>query len=177
MFGNAIFYVSARCRHIKNCIVKLQNLPDGRPVERRWYAMNNVTLFGCLTKDPLVSVSEKGVKSARFTLAVNRDYESQNEQTADYIPCVAFGRRADWAEKYLKQGLKLVLSGQLNSGSFVRNGERIYTLNVIVGKADFAESKQAFESRMKIKEEKSKTVAEDGYIHIPDDLEEELPFI
>ena len=110
--------------------------------------MNRVILMGRLTRDPEVRYSQSGDGSmavARYTLAVDRRRSrtgDPNEQTADFISCVAFGKSAEFAEKYLHQGTKLVVSGRIQTGSYTnKDGQRVYTTDVVVDDQEFAESK------------------------------------
>lgn len=111
--------------------------------------MNTCALTGRLTRDPVITYSTQGTeqtKVARFTLAVNRRFrrEQSNEQNADFISCVSFGKTADFAEKYLKQGTKIEIRGRIQTGSYTnRDGVKVYTTDVIVEEQDFAESKVA----------------------------------
>ena len=106
--------------------------------------MNKVVLMGRLTRNPDVRYSqgEKATCVARYTLAVNRRFRRDGEQDADFINCVAFGRQGEFAEKYLKQGTKIVISGRIQTGSYTnRDGVKVYTTDVVVEEQDFAESK------------------------------------
>ncbi len=107
--------------------------------------MNKVILMGRLTREPEMrySAGENPTAVARYTLAVDRRYKRQgDEQTADFINCVVFGKGAEFAENYLHQGTKIVATGRLHTGSYTnRNGQRVYTTNVIVQEQQFAESK------------------------------------
>lgn len=107
--------------------------------------MNKVVLVGRLTKDPEVRYTGDGEKSAvaRYTLAVERKIKKENEPTADFIPCVAFGYQAEFAEKHFRQGMRIAVSGRIQTGSYVnREGNRIYVTNVIIEEQEFAESKR-----------------------------------
>ena len=111
--------------------------------------MNKVVLMGRLTRNPDVRYSqgEKATCVARYTLAVNRRFRRDGEQDADFINCVAFGRQGEFAEKYLKQGTKIVISGRIQTGSYTnRDGVKVYTTDVVVEEQDFAESKAAASS-------------------------------
>ncbi len=115
--------------------------------------MNKVILMGRLTRDPEVrySAGENSMAIARYTLAVDRRMArrdgSNNQQTADFIGCVAFGKSAEFAEKYLRQGLKIVVSGRIQTGSYTnKDGQKVYTTDVVVEDQEFAESKSASES-------------------------------
>ena len=108
--------------------------------------MNSVVLMGRLTRDPEVRYSqgERPNCIARYTLAVDRRYRSQNsdQPTADYISCLAFGKFAEIAEKYFKQGTKITIRGRIQTGSYTnRDGQKVYTTDVVVEDQEFAESK------------------------------------
>ena len=105
--------------------------------------MNKVILMGRLTRDPEVRYSqgENSLAIARYTLAVDRRFKRQGEQDADFIPCVAFGKSAEFAEKYLRQGIKIAVTGRIQTGSYTnREGQKVYTTEVIVEESEFAES-------------------------------------
>ena len=146
--------------------------------------MNKVVLMGRLTRDPDVRYSqgETPLAIARYTLAVDRRFKRNGEQDADFINCVAFGRTAEFAEKYLKQGTKMVVSGRIQTGSYTnRDGVKVYTTEVVIEEQDFAESKAAAaqNSSMGVPQPSSpqpSAAASDGFMNIPDGLEEELPF-
>lgn len=107
--------------------------------------MNKVILMGRLTKDPDMR-GEGTSLVARYTLAVDRRYQKDGEQQTDFISCVAFGKGAEFAEKYLKKGTKIVVCGRIQTGSYTnKDGAKIYTTDVIVEEHDFAESKKADE--------------------------------
>ncbi len=108
--------------------------------------MNKVELMGRLTKDPMFRPSQgsDSVSSARYTLAIDRRFNRSEEKTADFISCVAFGKAADFAEKYFTKGIKIVITGHLQSGSYVnKDGVTVYTTDVIVEDQEFAESKNS----------------------------------
>ena len=148
--------------------------------------MNKVILMGRLTRDPEVRYSqgENSTAIARYTLAVDRRFRRNNdgEQTADFIGCVAFGRQAEFAEKYLKQGTKMVVSGRIQTGSYTnRDGVKVYTTEVVIEEQDFAESKAAAaqNSNMGVPQPSApqpSAAASDGFMNIPDGIDEELPF-
>lgn len=145
--------------------------------------MNKVILMGRLTRDPDVrySAGESGTSVARYTLAVDRRFNKRDgEATADFISCVAFGRSAEFAEKYFHQGLKVVVTGRIQTGSYTnRDGNKVYTTDVAVEEQEFAESKaaagQGENSRPQQKPEPMPVDA-DGFMNIPDGIDEELPF-
>ena len=113
--------------------------------------MNKVILCGRLTKDPEVRYSsgDKQTAIARYNLAVDRRFKSQGEeQTADFINCVVFGRGAEFAEKYLHQGTKIIAEGRIQTGSYTnKDGQRVYTTDVVAEEQEFAESKAAASQR------------------------------
>lgn len=105
--------------------------------------MNKVALTGRLTKDPNVRYSQDQKCVARFTLAVNRRIRTENGQNADFIPCVAFGKTGEFVEKYAKKGMKFDLCGRIQTGSYEnKDGQKVYTTEVIVDDMEFGESKQ-----------------------------------
>ena len=106
--------------------------------------MNKVILMGRLTRDPEVrySAGDNSLAIARYTLAVDRRFKRDGEATADFISCVAFGRAAEFAEKYFRQGIKIAISGRIQTGSYTnREGQKVYTTEVVVEDQEFAESK------------------------------------
>lgn len=133
--------------------------------------MNKVILMGRLTRDPDIryTTGESQTCVARFTLAVSRRQQGSQE-AADYISCAAFGKRAEFAEKYLRKGMKVLVSGEIRTGSYPdRDGRKIYTTDVIVNDYEFAESKGAGRSGQ-IPESDN-----DGFMNI-DGADEGLPF-
>lgn len=108
--------------------------------------MNKVILMGRLTRDPEVRYSsgENALAIARYTLAVDRRFRKDNEASADFIGCVAFGKGGEFAEKYLRQGTKIVVTGRIQTGSYTnREGQKVYTTEIVVEDQEFAESKAA----------------------------------
>ena len=143
--------------------------------------MNKVILMGRLTRDPEVRYSQTAepLAIARYTLAVDRRGRreaSGNDQTADFIPCVAFGRAGEFAEKYFRQGLKIVVSGRIQTGSYTnKDGVKVYTTEVIIDEQEFAESKASAENRAEGRPEPT-AASSDGFISIPEGIENDLPF-
>ena len=142
--------------------------------------MNRVILMGRLTRDSDCRWSQGQDQScmARFTLAVDRKVArtgDQNQQTADFISCVAFGKTAEFMEKYTHQGTKLLVEGRIQTGSYVnKDSQKVYTTDVVVVSAEFAESKNAQSGNQQNSQAK---VDEDGFMNIPDGVEAEgLPF-
>jgi single-strand DNA-binding protein len=141
--------------------------------------MNKVILMGRLTRNPDIrySAGEKSTAIARYTLAVDRRFKRDGEPTADFINCVAFGRSAEFAEKYFQQGLKIVISGRIQTGSYTnREGVKIYTTDVVVEEQEFAESKRSQESNGQNMAPSAPATGPDGFMNIPDGIDEELPF-
>ncbi len=147
--------------------------------------MNKVILMGRLTRDPEVRYSQGDAATAigRYTLAVDRRFRRDgDQQTADFINCVAFGRAAEFAEKYLRQGTKVVVTGRIQTGSYTnRDGVKVYTTDVVVEDQEFAESKAAGTSNNSFQASPSpspmpSTDIGDGFMNIPDGIDEELPF-
>lgn len=106
--------------------------------------MNKVILMGRITKDIEVryTAGDKPTAVARYTLAVKRQFHRDGEQDTDFINCVAFGRQAEFAEKYFKQGTKIVISGRIQTGSYTnREGRKVYTTDIVIEEQHFAESK------------------------------------
>ena len=151
--------------------------------------MNKVILMGRLTRDPEVRYSqgENATAVARYTLAVDRRFSRNNgsgdQQTADFIQCVAFGRSGEFAEKYFRKGLKVVVTGRIQTGSYTnRDGQKVYTTDIVVEDQEFAESKNAAAQslgggyRQESRPAPSAAV-DDGFMNIPDGVEDEgLPF-
>ena len=111
--------------------------------------MNKNFLMGRLTRDPEVrySAGENSMAIARYTIAVDRRFKRDGEATADFIGCVAFGRQAEFAEKYFRQGIKIAISGRIQTGSYVnKDGVKVYTTDVVVEDQEFAESKAVSDS-------------------------------
>ena len=151
--------------------------------------MKKVILMGRLTRDPDIRYSqgETPTAIARYTLAVDRRFKRNNDdQTADFIGCVAFGRSAEFAEKYFRQGLKVIVTGRIQTGSYTnRDGVKVYTTDVVVEDQEFAESKAVSDSnagRYQSAPAPAPAPAApasdmgDGFMNIPDGIDEELPF-
>lgn len=144
--------------------------------------MNKVILMGRLTRDPNISYSsgERQTTVARYTLAVDRRRRADGgEQTADFISCVAFDRAAEFAEKYLHQGTKLVVTGRIQTGSYTnKDGQKVYTTDVVVEDQEFAESKNAGEGGFSQAPGRPQpSAAGDGFMNIPDSVDDDgLPF-
>ena len=147
--------------------------------------LNKVILMGRLTRDPDVRYSQgdSPMAIARYTLAVDRRFRRDNDQqTADFISCVAFGRNGEFAEKYLHQGTKIVAEGRIQTGSYTnKDGNKVYTTEVVVENQEFAESKASAsnnEGGFQPQAQSAPTApAGDGFMNIPDGVEDVgLPF-
>lgn len=138
--------------------------------------MNKVILMGRLTRDPEVKNSQgaNATVITRYTLAVDRRFHREGEATADFINCVAFGKSGEFAEKYFRQGTRVVITGRIQTGSYTnRDGQKVYTTDVVVEEQEFAESKGAGNSTNNVSTSKNN---DDGFKPIPDGIDEELPF-
>ena len=153
--------------------------------------MNRVVLMGRLTRDPEIRYSngENALAIARFTLAVDRRFNRRDDQTADFITCKAFGKQAEFAERFLYKGIKVAVSGRIETGSYTnRDGQKVYTTEVILDEIEFAESKAANEAARGSMGGGYQSApapapmpgpmgaAGDGFMNIPDGIDEELPF-
>ncbi len=142
--------------------------------------MNKVILMGRLTKDPDVRYSqgENATAVARFSLAVDRRFKREGEQTADFIGCIAFGKLGEFAEKYLRKGTKVVVTGRIQTGSYTnKDGQKVYTTDVVVEECEFAESKNSANGNGNSSQSApTPSSAGDGFMNIPDGIDEELPF-
>ena len=148
--------------------------------------MNKVILMGRLTRDPEVRYSqgERPVAVARYTLAVNRTFKRAGEPDADFINCVAFDRAGEFAEKYFRQGMRVLVSGRLQTGSYVnKEGQKVYTTEVILDDQEFADSKGAasemggYAQAAPSQRPAPTSAIGDGFMNIPDGVEDEgLPF-
>ena len=137
--------------------------------------MNKVILVGRLTRDPEIRYSqgEDSMAVGRYTIAINRRVKPDQEQTADFLRCIVFGRSAEFAEKYFRQGMRIAVSGRIKTGSYTnKDGVRVYTTEVVVEEQEFAESKAEAEGRPF----HESTTDADGFMNVPDGLDEELPF-
>lgn len=146
--------------------------------------MNKVILMGRLTRDPEVRYSqgENPMAIARYTLAVDRRFSRNNndDQSADFIGCVAFGRSGEFAEKYFRKGIKVLVTGRIQTGSYTnKDGVKVYTTDVVVEDQEFAESKNSSsngEGGFSGGSAPAPMAAGDGFMNIPDGIDEELPF-
>ena len=145
--------------------------------------MNKVILMGRLTRDPEVRYSqgENAMAIARYSVAVDRRFKgNSDEASADFISCVAFGKNGEFAEKYFRKGIKVVIEGRIQTGSYTnKDGQKVYTTEVVVESSEFAESKNASDNNAQqtaTPPAASSDAQQDGFMNIPDGIEEELPF-
>lgn len=133
--------------------------------------MNKIILMGRLVRDPEISSSTSGTTFARYTIAVDRKFKKEGEPTADFFNCTSFGKQAEFVERYLKKGTKIVVSGRLQNNNYTnKDGQKVYDVRIMVEDIEFAESKS----------EGGSTSAEkkpgNDFLNIPESLVEELPF-
>lgn len=150
--------------------------------------MNSVQLIGRFTRDPDIRYTDGGLSVARFTLAVDRAYKKDNEQsTADFISCVAFGKSAEFIEKYFFKGNRIGLNGRIQTGNYTnKDGVKVYTTDVVVEHVEFVESKASSAGGNNYNQDNSgrgrdsggnpPAADQDGFMNIPDGFDEELPF-
>lgn len=136
--------------------------------------MNKVILLGRLTRDPDIKTTQADEPRtiARYTVAVDRRFKKDGQQNADFVSCVAFGKQGEFADKYLKQGTKIALTGRIQTGSYTdKNGNKVYTTDVVVEEQEFAESK-----KQDTQQDEQPAVSNDGFMNVPDGIEADLPF-
>ena len=140
--------------------------------------MNKVVLIGRLVADPEVRYggADNSMAVARYTLAVDRRYKKEGEQSADFIRCVAFGKNGEFAEKYLHKGNKIAVVGRIQTGSYINNeGTKVFTTDVVVEEHDFCESKGSSASGST--QAPAQRTDYDGFMNVPDALDDDtLPF-
>lgn len=137
--------------------------------------MNKIILIGRLTRDPEIrySTNNNNTAIARYTLAVNRPFRKNGEQQADFLPCIAFGKTAGFAEKYLAKGMRVAVEGRIQTGSYTnQEGQKIYTTDVVVERQEFLE-KRADNGQQSPDNANN---YDDRFMDIPDGIDEELPF-
>ena len=144
--------------------------------------MNKVILMGRLTRDAEIRYSQGETANAvaRFSLAVDRRFRREgDEQTADFINCVAFGKTAEFLERFGRKGTKFIVEGRIQTGSYTnREGQKVYTTDVVVENVEFAESKASSDNSgyTPASIPSPSQAANDGFMNIPDGIDEELPF-
>ena len=137
--------------------------------------MNKIILIGRLTRDPEIrySTNDNNTAIARYTLAVNRPFRKNGEQQADFLPCIALGKTAEFAEKYLAKGMRVAVEGRIQTGSYTnQEGQKIYTTDVVVERQEFLE-KRADNGQQSPDNANN---YDDRYMDIPNGIDEELPF-
>lgn len=136
--------------------------------------MNKAIIIGRLVRDPDIRYADSGTSIARWTTAVDRRYKKDGEQQqADFIGCIAFGKTAEFVEKYFRQGTKIVIEGRIQTGNYTnKDGQKVYTTDVVAEQVEFGESKHDDGG---FKPDPSSAVG-DGWMNIPDGIDEELPF-
>lgn len=142
--------------------------------------MNKVILIGRLVRDPEVRYMQNDNQTAvaRYTLAVDRRFKRDgDEQTADFINCVAFGKTAEFAEKYYHKGIKIVISGRIQTGSYTnKDGVKVYTTDVVVEEQEFAESKNANQQNNERPQSAPENIG-DSFMNVPEGIDAEIPFV
>lgn len=135
-------------------------------------------LIGRLTKDPDVRVTQGGTSVARYGLAVDRQFKREGEPDADFLNCVVFGKAADFAQNWLHKGMKIAVTGRIQTGSYTnQQGVKVFTTDIIIDSQEFCESKSANDhARAGTPEPADTSSVDDGFINIPDTIDEELPF-
>lgn len=129
--------------------------------------MNKWTGVGRLTADPQINMSNGGTSIARFTVACDRRFKTEGQPTADFISCVAFGKTAEFIEKYFHKGNRIGLVGRIQTGSYEKDGVKHYTTDIMIEEVEFVESKGS------VSEQKEQTP---DFVNIPDNIAEEMPF-
>lgn len=131
--------------------------------------MNHLILMGRLTKDPEIRYTNGGKTVGSFSLAVDRRFKSEGQPEADFFNCVTFGKQAEFVEKYLHKGTKILLAGEIQNNNYKdQNGVQHYSMQVLINEIEFAESKRS--------QQEPSDQSNDGFMNIPEGMEEELPF-
>ena len=143
--------------------------------------MNKVILIGRLTRDPEIRYSQGANSSAigTFSIAVDRRFKRDGEPDADFFNCTAFGKQAEFVERYLKKGTKMVVVGRVQNDNYTnKEGQKVYSTRIMVDELEFAESKNAAgeSSEYRPSARPEPAAAGDGFMNIPDGIDEELPF-
>lgn len=147
--------------------------------------MNKVILVGRLTRDPEIRYSQGASSTAvaRFSIAVDRRFKREGEPDADFFNCTAFGKQAEFVERYLKQGIKMVVVGRIQNDNYTnREGQKVYSVQIMVDELEFAESKNASSAgdggayQQPTARPTPSAAANDGFMNVPEGIDEELPF-
>ena len=136
--------------------------------------MNRFIGIGRLVRDPEIryTTGENQTAVARYTLAIDRRFKRDGEQSADFINCVAFGKQGEFVEKYLHKGMKIAVEGRVQTGSYEKDGRKVYTTDIVVENHEFCESKKLGEHA----QETGDGYSDEGFMPIPGDTQEQLPF-
>ena len=132
--------------------------------------MNEVVLSGRLVKDPEIRATKDGTMVGNFILAVDRRFKKDGQPEADFPRCIAWGKTADFAEKYLTKGTKIMIAGRLQTGSYEKDGRKVYTTDIIVDHIEFCEGKKEQQA------EQPPEIPDDHFVDVPEGIQEELPF-
>lgn len=140
--------------------------------------MNKIFLCGRLTKDPEIrQATNSQTTIAKYSLAVNRTFKREGEPDADFFDCICFNKAAEFAEKYLKKGTKLLVTGRVQNNNYTnKDGQKVYSVQIMVEEQEFAESKASNDNANSQPTKASDITMTDGFMDIPTDLEMELPF-
>ena len=141
--------------------------------------MNKAIFMGRLTRDPEIRYSQGANATAigRFTIAVDRRFKKEGEPEADFFNCTCFGKIAEFAEKYLKQGTKIVISGRVENDNYTnKDGQKVYGTRILVEECEFAESKANSSTAEQKPQNTANNEVKEGFVNIPDGIDEELPF-
>lgn len=142
--------------------------------------MNKIIIMGRLTRDPDIRYTqgENQTAIARFSLAVDRRWKREGEPDADFFNCTAFGRQAEFVEKYLKKGTKIAITGRIQNDNYTdRNGQKVYSVQIMVEEMEFAESKSKnVEAGQQDRSSERPSYEGNGFMTIPEGTEDELPF-
>lgn len=148
--------------------------------------MNKVILMGNLTRDPEIRYSqgENSLAIARFSIAVNRRFSRQGDNDTDFFNCTAFGKQAEFVEKYFKQGSRMLLTGRVQNDNYTnKNGERVYSVQIMADEIEFAERKSTADANASRGASnfgggapEPAMAADDDFMNIPDGIEDGLPF-
>jgi single-strand DNA-binding protein len=139
--------------------------------------MNKVILMGRLTRNPEVRIGQNNTKVSTFTLAVDRKFKKQGEAEADFFNCTAFGKQADFVENYLKQGTKMLVTGSIQNNNYTnKDGQKMYSVQIIVNELEFAESKSSAQVTQPTQQPVQQPMQNQGFMNIPTGMVDELPF-
>lgn len=141
--------------------------------------MNKAILMGRLVKDPETRYTqgENAMAISRYTIAVDRRTKKSDEQSTDFISCVAFGKNGEFAEKYLRKGTKVAITGRIQTGNYTnKDGVKVYTTDIVVDEQEFAESKKDSDTSSTSRGYGDVQVTQESFMNIPDGIDEDLPF-